>query len=83
MTRASSTMSAVGVLADFSLATVWLPDFVLRLGPVASASALIRDGLVLVVWGVALAAGICGLDRRGIHGVAPDISPASFAMDER
>jgi predicted tellurium resistance membrane protein TerC len=42
----------------FIVATVWLPDFVLSLDAVASASETVRDFVVLVVWGGALVAGM-------------------------
>jgi len=52
----------------FVVATVWLPNFVVRLAPVASASSLVSDSLVLAVWGVGLGAGLWLLrfaQRRG------------------
>lgn len=49
--------------------TVWLPHFVLKLGPVAGASAFVADAVVLVVWGVGLLGGLVALrfaQERGL-----------------
>lgn len=49
--------------------TVWLPDFVLGLGPIASGSDVIQNLAVLAVWGGALGAGIFGLRRAQQRGL--------------
>ena len=56
------------IVAYFVVATVILPNAVLRLDPVLSASDVIRDLLVLAVWGAGLVAGLWLLrllQRRG------------------
>ena len=56
------------IVAYFVVATVILPNAVLRLDPVLSASDVIRDLLVLAVWGAGLVAGLWllrRLQRRG------------------
>jgi hypothetical protein len=61
---------AVGLLivVYFVVATVWLPDFVLQLDPVANAASWVQDALIPSIWGVGLAAGLIGLriaQRKG------------------
>ena len=51
------------VFVYFALATVWLPDRILRLSVIAEASDFLRDLVVLVVWGTALGAGMLLLRR--------------------
>lgn len=51
------------IVLYFVILTVWLPDMVLGLGFVASASQNVRDLIVLVVWGSALGAGLYLLRR--------------------
>ena len=56
------------IVAYFVVATVILPNAVLRLDPVLSASDVIRDLLVLAVWSAGLVAGLWllrRLQRRG------------------
>ena len=57
------------IFAYVLIATVWLPDFVLSLGPIASGSALVRDVVVLAVWGGALGAGMWVLRRAQERGM--------------
>lgn len=51
------------VVLYFVITTVWLPDFIIGLGAVAEAPAILRDTVILVVWGTALGAGIYLLRR--------------------
>ncbi len=56
------------IVAYFVVGTVIVPNFVLRLDVVLSASDVIRDLLVLAVWGTGLLAGLWllrMLQRRG------------------
>lgn len=69
MTWANAIGRGVLFVVYFIVATIWLPDFVLNLGPVAEASGFLRDLVVSVVWGGALVAGIFLLrwsQRRGL-----------------
>ena len=68
-----SWIDAIGggllIVAFFFAATVWIPDFVLKLDSIASASSLVRDLVVLVVWGAGFVGGLCLLrfaQRRGL-----------------
>ena len=57
------------IFAYFLIATVVVPNFVLRLNAVGSASAIVQDLIVLAIWGVALITGLFLLrqfQRRGI-----------------
>lgn len=69
MTWINASVRALAIAAYFVIATVWLPDWLLRLGPIADAQSLVRDGIVLAVWTVALAGGIYGLRRLQRQGV--------------
>jgi len=68
VTWMNATVRALVIVFYFVVATVWLPDFVLR-GPLADSPSLVRDGIVLAVWTVALAGGIYGLRRFQRQGV--------------
>ena len=60
---------AIGVVAYFFVATVWLPNLILGIGAIETASTFVRDGLTSLVWAVALGGGIVGLrvaQRRGL-----------------
>lgn len=57
------------IVLYFAIATVWLPDFIIGLGAVADASPILRDLLVLVVWGAALGAGLYLLRRAQRQGL--------------
>ncbi len=54
------------IVAYFILMTVIVPNAVLRLPSILSASNLVRDVVVLVVWGVGLVGGLWLL-RRAQH----------------
>lgn len=47
----------------FFVATVYVPNFVLRLDFVGDASPFVQDSIVLVIWGGALVAGLYLLRR--------------------
>ncbi len=69
MTWMNATVRALVIFFYFLVATVWLPDFILGLGPVADASSAVRDAVVLIVWGTGLGAGFWLLregQRRGM-----------------
>lgn len=69
MSWIGATWRGLLIVAFFFAATVWLPDFVLGLDAIASASALVRDLVVLGVWGSGFAAGLWALrlsQRRGL-----------------
>lgn len=57
------------VFLYFLVATVVLPNFILRLDPIGSASDVVQDTVVLVVWGVGLVAGIYLLRRFQAKGI--------------
>lgn len=57
------------VVLYFAVTTAWLPDFVLGLGAVADSSRVLRDLIVLVIWGVALGAGMYLLRRAQREGI--------------
>jgi hypothetical protein len=46
------------IVAFFFGATVWIPDFVLGLDAIASASSLVRDLVVMAVWGAGFTGGL-------------------------
>ena len=57
------------IFAYFLIATVMIPNSVLRLNAVGSASAVVQDLIVLALWGAGLVAGLYllrQLQRRGI-----------------
>lgn len=65
----SATLRSVLIFGYFVVFTVWLPSWLLQVDAVASSRAWIRDGIALVVWGVALFAGLAGLrvaQQRGL-----------------
>lgn len=51
MSWINATLRGVGVFAYFVIATVWLPDFIIKLDSIAGASSAVRDVVVLAVWG--------------------------------
>lgn len=53
----------------FLVATVILPNVILRLDAVGGASDLVQDAVVLVVWGTGLVAGIYLLRRFQVRGL--------------
>jgi hypothetical protein len=57
------------VVLYFVVTTAWLPDFVLGLGAVADSSRALRDLIVLIVWGLALGAGMYMLRRAQRQGI--------------
>ncbi len=69
MTWITATVRALMIFAYFVVATVWLPDFVLGLGSVAEAAAVVRDGVALVVWGGAFFTGMWLLRRAQLRGL--------------
>lgn len=69
VTWTNAALRGLLIVLYFVVATVWLPDRVLRLGAVAESSAMIRDLLVLVVWGAGLVGGLWMMrtaQRRGL-----------------
>lgn len=59
----------IAVFGYFVVATVWVPDFVLQLDSIASASAFVRDLVLMVVWGCAFVGGLVMLrigQRKGL-----------------
>jgi hypothetical protein len=69
VTWTTASMRAVAIVLYFIIATVWLPDFVLSLGFVESASEFLSDLVVTAVWAVALGGGIVALriaQQRGL-----------------
>ncbi|OFW64842.1 MAG: hypothetical protein A2135_03405 [Actinobacteria bacterium RBG_16_67_15] len=54
MSWISAWLRALAFVAYFVIATVWLPDFVAKLDSVAGAAAMVRDLIVLAVWGAGL-----------------------------
>ena len=61
MTWPSAALRSLVIVAYFIVFTVWLPNTILQLGAVASATSFVRDALVTAVWGIALVAGLYGL----------------------
>lgn len=69
LTWLHATLRGLAVFLYFFFAIVWLPDLILRLGPVASASKVVRDLFVLVIWAVGLGTGMWILratQKRGL-----------------
>lgn len=69
MTWKIASLKGLAIVLYFVIATVWLPDFVLRLGFVQTASDLLSDLVVLAVWGAALLGGMWALrigQRKGL-----------------
>jgi hypothetical protein len=64
MTWVKASAWALAIFAYFVVTTVVIPDYVLQIDAVADASSVVRDLVVLVVWGGALGAGVWLL-RRG------------------
>jgi len=63
VTWTTALWRGVAVFAYFTITTVWLPDVVISLSAVSDAPGLVRDLIVLIVWGVALGAGMYLLRR--------------------
>lgn len=57
------------VFLYFLVATVMLPNFVLRLGAIGRASDLVQDAVVLLVWGAGFVAGLYLLRRFQAKGI--------------
>ena len=68
MTWKQAWLRAGVIFVYFVVSLVFIPDLVIGLGPIAGASNLIRDGVVLVLWGAALVAGLWGLRRMQSQG---------------
>ena len=69
MSWIGATWRGLLIVALFFAATVWLPDFVLGLDAIASASSWVRDLVVLGVWGTGFVGGLWALrlsQRRGL-----------------
>ncbi len=69
MTWPAAGLRAVAVFVYFVVATVWLPDFVLKLDGIAGASAFVRDAVVSALWMAGLAGGLVLLRRAQRRGV--------------
>ncbi len=57
------------IFGYFAISTVWWPSWLAKFDPIASLDRVLLDALVIVAWGVPLAAGIIGLrlaQRRGL-----------------
>lgn len=61
MTWPGAALRGLVIVAYFIVFTVWLPNTILQLGAVASATSFVRDALVTAVWGTALVVGLYGL----------------------
>ncbi|MCH7584268.1 MAG: hypothetical protein IH941_03800 [Acidobacteria bacterium] len=57
------------IVAYFVVATIIVPNAVLRLDSVSAASNVVRDMVVLAVWGVGLAGGLWVLRRAQRRGL--------------
>lgn len=69
MTWLNAWLRGLAVFFYFVIATVWLPDLVIKLDAVAGASSFLRDLIVLIVWGGGLVAGLFLLrigQRKGL-----------------
>jgi hypothetical protein len=69
MTWMNASLRAFVIFGYFVVATVWLPNLIVRLGPVASAPSFVSDSVVLAVWGTGLVVGLWLLrfsQRRGL-----------------
>ena len=63
MTWMNAYLRGLLIFAYFLVATVIVPNFVVRLDQIGRASAFVRDIVVLGVWGVGLVAGLYLLRR--------------------
>lgn len=63
MSWLQASIRAALIVAYFIVATVWLPDVVVNLDPIAGGSAIVRDAVVLAVWGGGFVAGAWFLRR--------------------
>ncbi len=61
MTWVKAFLAGLLIVVYFVVATVWLPDFVLQLGPVADAASWVGDALIPAIWGLGLVGGLIGL----------------------
>ena len=69
MSWLNASLRGLAVFAYFVIATVWLPDFVVKLDSIAGASSFVRDIAVLAVWGGGLVGGLWMLwfgQRKGL-----------------
>jgi hypothetical protein len=69
MTWSGAAVRSVLIVVYFIVATLWLPDMLTQVGAVAEAPSLVRDAIVLAVWGGGLFGGLYGLrvaQRRGL-----------------
>jgi predicted tellurium resistance membrane protein TerC len=69
MTWMNAWLRGLAFFVYIVIATVWLPDFVVKLDSVAGAAAFVRDLIVLGVWGAAFIGGLWLLrfgQRRGL-----------------
>lgn len=69
MTWATAGARGLLIVLYLVVATVWLPDQVLGLGFVEDASSIVRDLVLVIVWGSALGVGMYLLrvgQRRGL-----------------
>lgn len=69
MSWGNAWLRGLAIFLYVVIATVWLPDFVLALGPINEGSAFVRDVAVVVVWGAALFGGMVLLrlgQKRGV-----------------
>ena len=61
MTWTAAALRGLLIFVYFVVATVWLPNRVLRLGFIADANSFVEDLVVLIVWGAALVGGMYAL----------------------
>lgn len=64
MSWMTASLRGGAIFLFFVVFTVIVPDFVVSLDPVASAADIVRDAIVLAVWGAGLVGGLWLL-RRG------------------
>jgi hypothetical protein len=59
----AASLRAFAIFFYFVVLTVFVPDLVIGLNAISSASNFVRDAVVLVVWGSGLVAGLWMLRR--------------------
>ena len=69
MTWMSASLRAAAIFLYVVIFTVVLPDFVIGLDPIATASSVVRDAVVLAVWGAGFVGGIWVLRRYQDRGL--------------